>query len=63
MTPEGCRESSDEDDCVLLALADSYRQQNRWLDIQSDFANVTGRLVPEEVLKYKLGEGEKPKDY
>lgn len=50
----------DEDDCILLALADSYRRKNRWLDIQSDFANTTGRLVPEEVLKWKLDEGEKP---
>lgn len=51
----------DEDDCILLALADSYRRSNRWLDIQSDFANVTGRLVPEEVLRWKLGEGEEPR--
>lgn len=53
----------DEDDCILLALADSYRRKNRWLDIQSDFANVTGRLVPDEVLKWKLGEGEQPEGH
>lgn len=50
----------DKDDCVLLALADSRRRENRWMDIQSDFANFTGRLVPEEVLRWKLGEGERP---
>lgn len=50
----------DDNDCVLLALADSRRRENRWLDIQSDFANFTGRLVPEEVLRWKLGEGERP---
>lgn len=52
----------DEDDCVLLALADSRRRENRWMDIQSDFANFTGRLVPEEVLRWKLGKGERPED-
>lgn len=56
-------EHFDEDDCVLLALTDSYRRHNRWMEIQSDFANVTGRMVPEAVLRWKLGEGDKPEDY
>ncbi|PSR81204.1 hypothetical protein BD289DRAFT_489616 [Coniella lustricola] len=52
-----------EDDCVLLALTNSRHATDRWLHIQAEFANLTGRLVPEEVLKWKLGEGEKPDDY
>ncbi|KAJ4425206.1 hypothetical protein N0V82_000015 [Gnomoniopsis sp. IMI 355080] len=50
----------DEDDCILLALADSRRRENRWLDIQADYFNVTGRMVPQEVLMWKLGGAEKP---
>ncbi|KAJ4388971.1 hypothetical protein N0V93_006433 [Gnomoniopsis smithogilvyi] len=52
----------DEDDCILLALADSRRRENRWLNIQADYFNVTGRMVPQEVLKWKLAGGEKPED-
>lgn len=52
----------DEDDCILLALADSRRRENRWLDIQADYFNVTGRMVPQEVLKWKLCRGERPED-
>lgn len=50
----------DEDDCILLALADSRRRENRWLDIQADYFNVTGRMVPQEVLRWKLGGDEQP---
>lgn len=50
----------DEDDCILLALADSRRRENRWLNIQADYFNVTGRMVPLEVLKWKLAGAEKP---
>lgn len=53
----------DEDDCVLLALTERSRRDNRWLAVQADFANLTGRLVPEDVLKWKLGEGERPESY
>lgn len=48
------KQNSDENDCILLALTALRRDQTHWLDIQADFANMTGRLVPEEVLKYKL---------
>ncbi|POS77729.1 hypothetical protein DHEL01_v203867 [Diaporthe helianthi] len=53
----------DEDDCILMALADARRKGDRWKQMQADFANLTGRMVPVDVLKYKLGEGEKPEDY
>lgn len=53
----------DEDDCVLMALADARRKGDRWKQMQADFANLTGRMVPVEVLKYKLGEGGKPEGY
>ncbi|KKY30565.1 hypothetical protein UCDDA912_g09490 [Diaporthe ampelina] len=53
----------DEDDCILMALVEARRKGNRWKQMQADFANLTGRMVPVEVLKYKLGEGEKPEGY
>lgn len=53
----------DEDDCILMALADARRKGDRWKQMQADFANLTGRMVPVDVLKYKLGEGDKPDDY
>ncbi|KAG8159317.1 hypothetical protein KVR01_010978 [Diaporthe batatas] len=53
----------DEDDCILMALADARRKGDRWKQMQADFANLTGRMVPVEVLKYKLGEGDKPESY
>lgn len=53
----------DEDDCILLALTDARRKGDRWQQIQADFANLTGRMVPVEVLKSKFGEGGKPEGY
>lgn len=53
----------DEDDCILMAVADARRKGDRWKQMQADFANLTGRMVPVEVLKYKFGEGEKPEGY
>ncbi|KAH8771852.1 hypothetical protein F5883DRAFT_550634 [Diaporthe sp. PMI_573] len=53
----------DEDDCILMALADARRKGDRWKQMQADFANLTGRMVPVEILKYKFGEGEKPEGY
>lgn len=52
----------DEEDCILLALADSRHLQNRWLEIQADYFNVTGRMVPQEVLKWKLDGASTPED-
>lgn len=53
----------DEDDCILMAVADARRKGDRWKQMQADFANLTGRMVPVEVLKYKFGEGGKPEGY
>lgn len=53
----------DEDDCILMAVADARRKGDRWKQMQADFANLTGRMVPVELLKYKFGEGEKPEGY
>lgn len=53
----------DEDDCILMAVSDARRKGDRWKQMQADFANLTGRMVPVEVLKYKFGEGDKPGGY
>lgn len=53
----------DENDCILLAMAESHLKHGKWEQIQASFANATGRMVPVEVLKYKLGGGEKPDGY
>lgn len=53
----------DEDDCILMAVSDARRKGGRWKQMQADFANLTGRMVPVEVLQYKFGEGERPEGY
>lgn len=53
----------DEEDCILLALTESQLEHGRWEQIQAGFANLTGRMVPVEVLKYKLGGDDKPEYY
>lgn len=53
----------DEDDCILMAVSDARRKGDRWKQMQADFANLTGRMVPVEVLQYKFGEGERPEGY
>lgn len=53
----------DENDCIMLALAESHLKYGKWEEIQARFANATGRMVPIEVLKYKLGGGGKPDYY
>lgn len=53
----------DEHDCILLAMADAHLRRGRWEQVQARFANATGRMVPVEVLRYKLGGGDKPEYY
>lgn len=53
----------DDDDCILMAVSDARRKGDRWKQMQADFANLTGRMVPVEVLQYKFGEGERPEGY
>ncbi|ROW06186.1 hypothetical protein VMCG_04707 [Cytospora schulzeri] len=53
----------DQEDCILLALTESQLEHGRWEEIQARFANLTGRMVPVEVLKYKLGGARKPDYY
>ncbi|ROW02849.1 hypothetical protein VSDG_01670 [Cytospora chrysosperma] len=62
MIPEA-DDKFDEEDCILLALTESQLEHGRWDQIQAGFANLTGRMVPVEVLKYKLGGGDKPEYY
>ncbi|KAK0635375.1 hypothetical protein B0T17DRAFT_516113 [Bombardia bombarda] len=46
----------DERDCRVLGMLDSQRNSQRWLQLQADFSNLTGRMVDVEVLKWKMGE-------
>lgn len=45
-------------DCKVLATLDSRHKVTRWLELQAAFFNATGRMVPLELLKHKLGAGE-----
>lgn len=41
------------DDCAILAAADSKHKRSRWLEMQANFYNVTGRMVPLDVIRRK----------
>jgi len=40
-------------DCRVLATIDSKMKRSRWLEMQANFCNVTGMMVPIEYLKKK----------
>ncbi|KAM5342728.1 hypothetical protein ACJ41O_013694 [Fusarium nematophilum] len=40
-------------DCELLAAIDSKYKRSRWLEMQANFYNVTGRMVPLEAIRAK----------
>lgn len=41
-------------DCDVLASADSRYKRARWLEMQANFFNVTGRMVPLEIIRNKV---------
>ncbi|KFA62636.1 hypothetical protein S40285_10284 [Stachybotrys chlorohalonatus IBT 40285] len=40
-------------DCEVLAAVESRYQRSKWLEMQANFFNVTGRLVPLEAIRAK----------
>ncbi|KAK5993166.1 hypothetical protein PT974_06594 [Cladobotryum mycophilum] len=46
-------------DCRVLATAESKYQRSKWLEMQANFYNVTGRMVPLELIRAKCERGEK----
>lgn len=48
--PDSCGGLSSQD-CRLLAILDSRQKRNRWLEMQADFFNATGRMVPLDVIR------------
>ncbi|KAI0193954.1 hypothetical protein EV127DRAFT_504706 [Xylaria flabelliformis] len=45
-----------ESDCRVLAGLEARYRANKWLHIQADFCNATGRMVEAEILKAKFYE-------
>jgi hypothetical protein len=43
-------------DCQVLSLLEVKHKVQRWLELQAGFFNATGRMVPVEMLRRKLGE-------
>ncbi|KAI1260488.1 hypothetical protein F5Y18DRAFT_254784 [Xylariaceae sp. FL1019] len=48
-----------ESDCRVLAGLEARYRANKWLNIQADFCNATGRMVEGEMLKAKFYEKER----
>ncbi|RGP60699.1 hypothetical protein FLONG3_10755 [Fusarium longipes] len=49
-------------DCEILATIDSKYTRSRWLEIQANFCNVTGRMIPLEAIKDKFERAEAEKE-
>lgn len=47
----------DMQECKVLKVVDVKNKVNRWLQVQADFFNATGRMVPVDVLRRKLQGG------
>lgn len=45
-----------ESDCRVLSSLEARYRANKWLHIQADFCNATGRMVAAEILKAKFDE-------
>ncbi|KAI1753479.1 hypothetical protein F4782DRAFT_496484 [Xylaria castorea] len=50
-----------ESDCRVLAGLEARYRANKWLYIQADFCNATGRMVEAEILKTKFYEDQNPR--
>lgn len=48
-----------EHDCAVLAAVDSKYKQSRWLEMQANFYNVTGRMVPLHLIRDKCERAER----
>lgn len=46
-------------DCKLFGLLAAKRRAERWVELQSDFFNATGRMVPTSLLKHKWKKGKR----
>lgn len=46
------------EDCRVLATVDSKWKRSKWLEMQANFYNVTGRMVPLEVIRDKCERAE-----
>lgn len=46
-------------DCDILAAVDSKYKRSKWLEMQANFYNVTGRMVPLDVIRRKCDAAEK----
>ncbi|PTD09207.1 hypothetical protein FCULG_00007863 [Fusarium culmorum] len=49
-------------DCALLATIDSKYKRSRWLEMQANFYNVTGRMVPLEAIRDRCERAEAEKE-
>ncbi|KAF4989184.1 hypothetical protein FGRMN_9285 [Fusarium graminum] len=49
-------------DCDLLATIDSKYKKSRWLEMQANFYNVTGRMVPLEAIRARCERAEAEKE-
>lgn len=60
--PSKIRPESDEffgeHDCAVLAAVDSKYKRSRWLEMQANFYNVTGRMVPLYLIRDKCERAE-----
>ncbi|KAK0728077.1 hypothetical protein B0T26DRAFT_696742 [Lasiosphaeria miniovina] len=45
-----------ERECNIIALLSARRRANFYLQLKSEFFNITGRRVPAQYLKYKFDE-------
>ncbi|KAM4055949.1 hypothetical protein HRG_002874 [Hirsutella rhossiliensis] len=48
-----------EHDCAVLAAVDSKYKRSRWLEMQANFYNVTGRMVPLYLIRDKCERAER----
>ncbi|UNI19165.1 hypothetical protein JDV02_005373 [Purpureocillium takamizusanense] len=48
-----------EEDCAVLAAMDSKYKRSRYLEMQANFYNVTGRLIPLHLIRDKIERAEK----
>ncbi|KAL6924330.1 hypothetical protein ACHAPO_003551 [Fusarium lateritium] len=51
-----------ERDCALLSTIDSKYKRSRWLEMQANFYNVTGRMVPLEAIRDRCERAEAEKE-
>lgn len=58
--PTNCLDPEDffpQQDCDILAACESRREHVKWLEMQANFYNVTGRMIPLQVIRDKCERG------